>query len=379
LTRFSPRLSTLRSFLRHSGVRSLFGILIGLAAVSAVLVAGDVDRIVAAAVYDPALGWPAGDRPLWQWLYRYGTVPGVVLTLGALVGFGLSFTGAWLRRWRRELILVFLTAAIGGGVLVNAFFKPYWGRPRPRQVEEFGGLHGYREFYRPDVPGKGQSFPCGHCTMGFVFVSLVFLRRRAPAAALAGTVFGLAYGSLLGLCRILQGGHFVTDVLWSLGILLLTAALLHHFILPRVDVDGISGDRLARRLLAPLLALAVVAIVLAFLTRRPFFDTLDTAVPVDPAVTRISLSFDAPLESRSLRFEERPSLGIRVQALGFGWCLSSVDYRIAVERRGKELLIRIEARRDGYFSEFNQRVAVRAPSRFRGRLLLQAPGRAAPR
>ena len=343
----------------------------GLAALSGLAVWLDVDRRVAQRFYDPGQGWPIGEGALWIWLYRYGTVPGLLLTLAALVGFALSFRLRRLRAWRRECLLVFLTAVIGGGLLVNAVFKPYWGRPRPRQVALYGGQYDYREFYRPGIPGQGQSFPCGHCTMGFVFVSALALRRRAPAAALAGTGFGVAYGGLLGLCRIAQGAHFVTDVLWSFGILSLLAAVLHGFLLPAEEWLEVDIDRRRQRLLAAGAVLAAVLVLFAFLTRRPFFETHTKTVAVDAAVTRIELIVEGALESRRVRFEPGALLQLSLQARGFGWVRSRIIFETERRRRGEALMIRIRAKKDGYFSELSQELQVTAPVRIRDGLSIQ--------
>ena len=134
------------------GTLVIGAILAGLALLSALAVLFNVDRSVAGLFYDPQQGWPVGDGRFWQWLYEYGTLPGLALTLAALTGLAVSFRSRWLATWRRELLVVFLTAVIGGGVLVNAFFKPYWGRPRPRQVTLYGGQYDYQPFYRPGTP-----------------------------------------------------------------------------------------------------------------------------------------------------------------------------------------------------------------------------------
>jgi membrane-associated PAP2 superfamily phosphatase len=356
---------------RRRGLWHLAGLTAALAAISALLVVFDVDRRVAAHFYDPGSGWPVGQSPLWLFLYRYGTMPGLALTLAALIGFGFSYRIRWLRPWRREFLLVFLTAVIGGGVLVNAFFKPYWGRPRPRQVAIYGGQYEYREFYSPGTPGKGQSFPCGHCTMGFVFVSLAVLRRRAPAAALAGAGFGAIYGSFLGLGRIVQGAHFVTDVLWSFGILALVAVVLHQFILPDADRLEAPIRRRHRRWAAALTAVLTVVIVLAFLTRRPFYETFSETVPVGPAVSRVEVLVEGPMEMGRIRIGKEGALGLHVQAQGFGWSMSGVSFGIVRRQEKGTLTILLQTKRTGYFSEFNQQVTVTTPRRYEGRLSIR--------
>jgi len=62
----------------------------------------------------------------------------------------------------------------------------------------------------------GASFPCGHCTVGFLFgVGWWIFRPRRPRWAVASLAAGLAAGTLLGVGRMAAGAHFFSDVIWS--------------------------------------------------------------------------------------------------------------------------------------------------------------------
>ena len=261
--------------------------------------------------YDPASGWPWGQGRFWLFLYHYGTVPGLVLTLTALIFFYLSFIR---RRWehlRVPMLVVALTAVIGAGVLVNGVLKPFWGRPRPREVVEFGGQWEYRPAHRPGIPGRGQSFPCGHCTMGFLFITLFYLPGVSRKWAVPGGCAGIAGGLLLGGARILQGAHFATDVLWSGGIVLMTAVLLHDGLIPAAAPwltrqKALSKAR--KRLLGAMIALILVAVTTAFLTRRPVYETYTRTFTPPQAMETLTLSSNvdfarpqAPLRGRGRR------------------------------------------------------------------------------
>ena len=71
--------------------------------------------------------------------------------------------------------------------------------------------------------------------MGYVLVagiSLVAPRRRG--LALGGA---LLYGTLVGLARIVTGAHFVSDVLWSGGLICLTVATLQAVLPATLSAD----------------------------------------------------------------------------------------------------------------------------------------------
>ena len=190
--------------------------------------------------FDLALSWPfykATQTPAWYlkhaipwgWLYRYGELPAYVMAIGAaLVLLGSLRRIAW-RQYRRHCLLLVLAVALGPGVLVNGLLKPLWGRPRPRHIEQFAGPQLYRPWWRPGGPGAGESFPAGHAAMGYTLIAGAILvpghrhiwRRRL----LLGGVLG--YGTLMGMARVVQGGHFASDVVWSGFLMCLTVGVLH--------------------------------------------------------------------------------------------------------------------------------------------------------
>jgi lipid A 4'-phosphatase len=191
-----------------------FGALIGLSTVM------DFDLALSAWFYAPDVGWRYADAWGWRWLFEFGPRPAILMASGAFV----VLIGSWLRpAWapvRRPCLVLVLAVVLGPGLVVNGILKPYWGRPRPRQVAMFGGAQVYHPWWRPGGPGSGQSFPSGHAAMGFAMVAgavLIpqmhgrlsrWLRHAAIGAA-------LGYGLLLGCGRIVQGGHFFSDVLWA--------------------------------------------------------------------------------------------------------------------------------------------------------------------
>lgn len=196
-----------------------------------VIVHWDLDRSIAGRFYSQQNGWFLGKRQPWQWLYDFGPIPGIVLALGALLAWVFCLMRPKRRHLHRYFLVIVLTAVIGPGILINGVLKPYWGRPRPRQVQEFGGQWPYRHFYQPGIPGRGHSFTCGHCSMGFLFFSLVAFRRKNVWVAAAGGLTGAVLGGLLAVARMVQGAHFLSDVLWSLGIVLMVIIVLYFIVL----------------------------------------------------------------------------------------------------------------------------------------------------
>src|SRR5207244_1595195 len=101
----------------------------------------DLDLHLAGYFYDPAAPqrWFLKTAVPWIWLDHYGEYPAGLLAVGAgLVWCGSLRRRAWVRH-RRACALIVLALALGPGLLVNGILKPLWGRPRPHQVQVFGG------------------------------------------------------------------------------------------------------------------------------------------------------------------------------------------------------------------------------------------------
>lgn len=207
----------------------------------------NLDLDIASVCFDPVVRE-------WRWttllpvrmLYSLGTYPALLLAaIGGVSWFcGAKSAGGLLSvQGGKFLVLLF---AIGPGLVVNAGFKQTWGRPRPSQVRQFGGV---RDFVPVGTPLRGQihnsSFPSGHAATAFFLMATAFLVDRRKVGLRVGLlVAGCVYGTLMGLARMLQGGHWASDVLWSAAIVYFLAVTLDRFVLRSA---GTTNSRSARR------------------------------------------------------------------------------------------------------------------------------------
>jgi len=139
--------------------------------------------------------------------------------LGAtmIVGLPLLFALSWiiksdgLIKSRPALIFLFCSCILGPVLMVNAVLKDNWGRPRPHQVLELGGNKQYQAAFYPTFEDKkGHSFVSGHASVGFAFFSLALLARNRRWLLLP-----ILAGGIIGAGRMVQGGHFLSDVIFS--------------------------------------------------------------------------------------------------------------------------------------------------------------------
>ncbi len=196
--------------------------------VTIVLAITEADIRIESIFYQPGNGWiHANDIP-WHLLYKYGALPGLLLGAAAVSVFAAGFFSARFCRFRKLALYFLLVLALGPG-LITSVFKSEWGRPRPRQVDTFGGEQKFLEVWQKGIGGQGPSFPSSHAAIAFyLFSPYLPLRRSSPRLSMVFLIAGLLYGSLMGLARMIQGGHFPSDVLWAGGLVYLTGVVLYY-------------------------------------------------------------------------------------------------------------------------------------------------------
>jgi len=192
------------------------------------------------------LFWREGEgfhlRAAWPARLAYDAVP--VLTQAVLAALALAVIVLVVRRRpaaaraglldRRSVAFLGLSLLLGPGLVVNGLLKSLWGRARPSQVEAFGGAQPFTPALVPaDACLANCSFVAGHAAMAFWFVAFAFLLsdRRSRRAAFAA---GLAFGAVVGFGRIVQGAHFLSDVVFA-GIVVVAVVAATHWVV--VDRD----------------------------------------------------------------------------------------------------------------------------------------------
>src|SRR5436305_2797520 len=302
---------------RRGGLPGLLFLTALAVAVTILFAVTRLDIAAARAFYSPnALDhWPLARELPWSVLYRLAPWITAVLVLSGLGALALGMARGH-GDWRRHGIFLLLSVVIGPGLLVNTVFKDHWGRPRPRDVVEFGGPLHYRIAPLPGGEG-GASFPCGHCSVGFLFAAgwRMWWRRR-PARAWGALALGLAAGFALGLGRMAAGGHFLSDVIWSALLALGVAHVLYYFVLSR-----------PRRWMAAGAALGGLGVLLA-LFAAPHGTELAAEIPL--AISPRLFEVTARQANVEIVIVDQPvdHVSIRGELHGFGLPLSRLAARV---------------------------------------------------
>ena len=111
----------------------------------------------------------------------------------------------------KDIIFIWASSALGVIGLVNLVFKNMWGRVRPNDLRDFGGDGSFTPWYElSNICDLNCSFVSGDSSVGFLLIIFFFLIKKKSYLFIA-----LLFGFSLGLIRIMEGGHFLSDVLFS--------------------------------------------------------------------------------------------------------------------------------------------------------------------
>jgi membrane-associated PAP2 superfamily phosphatase len=355
-------------------------LLIALAIVATVVFAVTPLDVDAARVFYRSTGpdhWPLARQFPWSLLYELAsplTASLIVLGLLGLVAGHVRGREAW----RTYGIFLILSIVVGPGLIVNAGLKDHWERPRPRDIVEFGGpLH-----YSPaPLPGEGgKSFPCGHCSVGFLFAAGWWVwKRRRPTWAYASLGLGLVVGVALGAGRMAGGGHFFSDVIWSALLTWGVTHALYYYVLriPAYEArrQGVLLTKTSplrlKRVTTVLAVLGATGVLVAlFLTPhgRRFATNVDLASLPSPSVLEVT----ARTANIDILIGDQPATQMLVEGElhGFGLPTSRLDS--SVEFRATPiptLSYRIEQR--GWITDLDASAAIRLPPRQLKRIVVR--------
>jgi lipid A 4'-phosphatase len=133
----------------------------------------------------------------------------------------------------RKIIFLLFTLGLGPGFLINTVLKQYSGRARPSQIKEFGGnRHFTKAFVVSDQCKRNCSFVSGDASLGYFAFAFIFLARRRRFA-IGSAAF--VCGTTLGLIRMAQGAHFLSDVIFSGVFTFMVAWLLYLLLIYRQE------------------------------------------------------------------------------------------------------------------------------------------------
>lgn len=163
-------------------------------------------------------------RPLARiyWLLAAIDAP---LLLGLMALLAWSFYRKWETTKKKLLGFLLITLVLGPGLITNTWLKDNSiGRARPVHIVDFGGDRQFTPvLVQSGACERNCSFPSGHAAFGFYFMVLgwIFSSRRM-------VFYGVAIGCFESLGRIIQGGHFFSDVVFAFWVVFFTLVAISY-------------------------------------------------------------------------------------------------------------------------------------------------------
>jgi membrane-associated PAP2 superfamily phosphatase len=311
----------------------------------------------------------AKDLP-WSVLYR--AAPWITASL-VVLGLVALAAGALRNRslWRRQAVFLLLSVVVGPGLLINTVFKDHWDRPRPREIGAFGGP---LQYVPAPLPGReaGASFPCGHCSVGFLYGAGWWIwRRRRPTWARISIAVGLVAGVALGLGRMAAGGHFLSDVIWSAILAYGVCHIIYYHVLHLhrgefAESLALPAHRVHHRwhqMTALAAVLGGVGVLIA-LFGTPHGTELKNSIPLSslPSAPRVMI-IEAKAADVEIVLLDPPASQISIEGEmhGFGLPTSRLHGSVAFELE-PEPTLRYRIEQTGWFTDLDGAATVLLPS-----------------
>ncbi|PPR47842.1 MAG: hypothetical protein CFH19_00209 [Alphaproteobacteria bacterium MarineAlpha5_Bin9] len=125
-----------------------------------------------------------------------------------------------------QIIYIWISFIFILGFFINIVLKGMWGRARPNEIFEFGGGDIFTPWFKiSNHCATNCSFVSGDSAVGFSIIVFFLLMKKG--VYLWASIF---LGVTIGIIRILEGGHFFSDVLFSgIFVLILNYVLYYYY------------------------------------------------------------------------------------------------------------------------------------------------------
>lgn len=121
----------------------------------------------------------------------------------------------------KEIYLIWFSQIFTLVLFVNLVLKNLWGRSRPGDIIEFNGTEIFTTWFQySGACNTNCSFVSGDASVGFSIIILYFITKKTVFINLS-----IVFGILLGVIRIIAGGHFSSDILFA-GLVIIISNLI---------------------------------------------------------------------------------------------------------------------------------------------------------
>lgn len=312
--------------------------------------------------------WEMQSHPFWSFIYTFGVLaPVLALLWGILALLRSVASGRPIDRLRAFCII--LCIVIGPGLLAHGILKQHYPRPRPYDIQQFKGNF---EFKKILVMGEeGESFPSGHASAGFsltIFFYLYYLKNRKKAWGLL--VGASVIAALLSIARIVQGGHFASDILWSFGLMQIVNVIVFFKILKIPEKEQQESywkqkhplPGLKKRIAVNLGSVGLVLLVtVAFMINQPLSHYQTDRRTLSVAPERLVLKGDMMNEKILLYPSSNNDIAIDYLVLSHGFPYTTFEVKMDIQGDSKTTVLNLKTSKNGVIREYRGRIKIFFP------------------
>ena len=314
----------------------------------------DLDLQIQRVFFTEEDGWFLSELPMVKFIYAYSNIPALIIAVLSLLALALGFSLQRLVIYRKIALLLVLVMVIGPGIIVNSILKDHWGRPRPRNVTEFEGTMEYLKVGEKGIAGKAKSFPCGHASMGFYFFTLYFiLRSKLRQLALLFLGIALIGGTGIGLVRMIQGGHFASDVLWTGGLVYLTSLGTYYLLKMDKSIYWESNILIFSRSVTIGLMFLVPLIIYYVLIATPYYSKKTIYIELDDTKYH---DMNFIFEVGTVNLAPADSVFYQYEAIGFAFPGGKIVPEMSKVASNDTTYYDIKLKKQGFFGEINNEI-----------------------
>ena len=147
-----------------------------------------------------------------------------IIIIGVL---GFIFKKVFLNISLVKVYYLLTSLLIGPGLVVESFLKTFSGRARPKEIIEFGGEATFSSaLVFSDQCLRNCSFVSGHAAIAFWLTAYAFIFSEPCRKYIF--LIGIIFGVSMGLFRIMEGAHFVSDVVFSALIVISINLIIYY-------------------------------------------------------------------------------------------------------------------------------------------------------
>ena len=173
----------------------------------------------------------------------------------------------------------------------------------------------------------------------------------------------------MSLARIVQGGHFITDAMWSLGVVWLTLTTLYYFVYqpPRTEQKPVMRFTLKRKLnvsIGVILFLSVLAIFTWM--RRPFYKEHNAVFEIKKDVSQLEFFVPEKWEMEPVKYEASKNGQFLLLVKGFAPPYTTHYLSYSIEKVEDLIKVNFKESVEGYHREFSHTFELILPKKFKG-------------